>query len=127
MKPARLVIIVVVGLVLVGGVLLFVGTKRSGRISELQKQAETEMPFKRADVYLKGTDADKKYVEDLFAHGKDVAKEELGGFFSPPPDKQKYFTALYQAMLDAARDAKKDDFVKSFRGWVVGQGFIDVK
>jgi hypothetical protein len=127
MKPARLVIVLVVGLVLVGGALLFMNARSSGRIDELQKRAETDAAYKRADVYFKGTEEEKKYLDGLFAYAKDSVREKLGGFLAPPPNEQKYFTALYQAMVDEARKASKEDFVKSFRGWIVGQGFVDVK
>lgn len=126
MKPARLAIVVVTGLVLVGVALFVLGSKRSARIEELQKAAQTDALYKRADVYFKGSDEDKKYVEDLFAYGTEVAKQNLNGFFSPPPDKQKYYTHVYQAMITQAKEKGRADLARSLQNWAVGQGYLDL-
>lgn len=126
MKRTRLVVVLVVGVLVVAGVLIGMGVKRSGAIAELQKEAQTATAYKRADVYFKGTDEDKKYVEGLFTYAIEVAKGELNGFFSPPPSKQTYYTKLYQTMVDQAKAQGKNDLAKSLHNWSVGQGYVDV-
>lgn len=127
MKPSRIVVIVVVGVVLIAGALIGMGAMRSSKLAELQKQAETELKYKRADVYFKGTDEDKKYADELFVFAKDSAKISLNGFLAPPPSEQRYFTAIYQIMINEAKHKGKNDFAKSLQNFAVGQGFIDVK
>jgi hypothetical protein len=127
MKPARLVIVLVVGLVLVAGALFFLGMKRGERIDQLQKQAESERRYKGADIYLKGSEEDKKYVDGLFDYALGVVHNDLDSFFSPPPSEEKYFTSLYQVMIDQAKQQGKSDMARSFHGWVVGQRYLEVK
>ena len=127
MKAVRLIVVVVVGLVLISGALVFLGAKRSDKITQFQKQAETELRYKKADVYYKGSESDKKYVDDLFEFGKETARQDLGGFFAGPPSEQKYFTTLYQAMIDQAKQQGKADLAKSLHKWIMGQNFLDVK
>jgi hypothetical protein len=126
MKRTRLIVLLVVGVLLVAGVLIGLGVKRSGAIADLQKEAQTALAYKRADVYFKGTDEDKKYVEGLFNYALEVTKGELNGFFSPPPGKQKFYTKLYQVMVDQAKAQGKGDLSKSLHNWAVGQGYVDV-
>jgi hypothetical protein len=129
MKAARIVIILVAGVALLAGALVFLSTKRKSKIDELQKQAETAMEYRRADVWFKGTDADKTYIDGLFNSAKDTAKSKLGALLSvsPPPDEKKYYTAVYQSMIDQAKEQGKSDLAKSFQKWAQGRGFEDVK
>jgi hypothetical protein len=127
MKPVRIVIVVVVGLVLVAGALFFLGSKRGSRIEELQKQAQVDLHYKRADAYFKGTPEDKAYVDALFVTGVETARKNLGGFFTPPPDENKYYTFVYQAMIDEAKQKGKTDLAKSLHKWVLGRSYVDVK
>jgi hypothetical protein len=123
----RIVIVVVVGLVVIAGALFLLSNKRTARIVELQKEAETKAAYKRADVYFKGSEEDKKYLDELFKYGAEMARQNLGGFFSPPPSEKTYYVTLYQAMVDEAKQKGKSEFARSFRGWVNGQGFGEVK
>ncbi len=127
MKPVRIVIVVAIGLALVAGALFFLGNKRSSRIEELQKQAQIDLRYKRADVYFKGTPEEKSYVDALFVSAVDTARRSLGGFFTPPPDEIKYYTVVYQAMINEAKDKGKADLARSLHKWVLGQNFVDVK
>lgn len=123
----RIVLVVVVGLVLVAGALALLGSRRNARLEELQKDAETKAAYRRADVYHKGSEEDKKYLDDLFKYGLEVTRQNLGGLFSPPPSEKDFYLALYQAMIDEAKQKGKNEFARSFRGWVNGQGYGEVK
>lgn len=127
MKPARLIIVAVVGLALVGGALFVLGSKRSDRIEELTKQAQSEARYKRADAYFKGSEADKKYVDELFVYATETARSDLNGFFAPPPGPERYYAVVYQTMIHQARDQGKAEIAKSLHTWVLGQGYLDVK
>jgi hypothetical protein len=127
MKPARLVVVIVIGVLLVAGAFLLLGSKRSARLDELQKQAKVDLRYRKADVYLKGTPEDKTYVDSLFAYGLEAARAKLDSFFSPPPSEEKYFTTVYQAMIDEAKGKRKTDLARSLHTWAIGQKMLEVK
>ena len=43
------------------------------------------------------------------------------------PDEKKYYTAVYQDMIDQAKGQGKNDLAKSFQKWAQGRGYEDVK
>lgn len=127
MKPKRIVLVIVVGLVVVAGALVLLGSKRSARIDELQKQAKTELRYQKADAYYKGAPEDKTYLDGLFAYALESARTKLDGVFSPPPSDERYFTAVYQAMIDEAKSKGKTELARSLHTWAIGQKMLDVK
>ena len=127
MKSSRVIIMVVVGLVVVGGAIAALGMKRSERLEELSKQASTEARYRKCDAYFKGSEADRKYVDEIFQYANERARDHLNGLFSPPPAPERYYATLYQMMVTQAKEAGKGDIAKSLHTWMLGQGYMDIK
>jgi uncharacterized membrane protein YebE (DUF533 family) len=116
-RAAQLLVIVVLAGAAGGGVMLMGGQNSAARIDEIRGPAGQLVAS--ADIYK----SESAYVEGLFGHAHPVAAAAVGSGFTP----EKYYTALFQAMVDKAKADGKEDVARSLRTFAVGKGYIGVK
>lgn len=91
-------------------------------------EEQVKAGIKKSDVYLRGDEADKKYLDAIVENGLYVAREANGGgFLAMPPSKSEYHTALYQWMVNETKKSDREAMARSLRMWAVGQGYMDVQ
>lgn len=121
MKHIRLIALVVVGVALLGGAMVYKQQRNAGKADEYKTNA-VEM-IKLADAYK----ADPPYITGLMEAGfAPAAKAGAGGLFSGF-DEERYFTALFQSMVDQAKKDGKPEVAKLLRNFAVGRKFLGVK
>lgn len=121
MKAARLVILLVVGVVLVGGALVYRSQQAAGKAAAMRTPA-VEL-IRTADIYK----TEGPYVEELFAHAEQIAAKETGKLIGPGFSEERYYTVLLQAMVDKAKADGKRDVATSLRTFAIGKGYVQVK
>lgn len=121
-KMMRLVILLVAGVAVLGGAMAYRSQQASGKAAAMKEPAAELV--KSADIYRK----EGPYVDQLFAHAEPIATQEVGGgLLGGGFTEEKYYTALFQAMVDKAVADNKRDVAVSLRTFAIGRGFVDVK
>lgn len=121
-KMMRLVILLVVGIAAVGGAMAYRAQQASGKAAAMKEPAAELV--KAADIYR----TEGPYVDQLFAHAEPIATQGVaGGMIGGGFSEEKYYTALFQAMVDKALTDGKRDVAVSLRTFAVGKGYVDVK
>jgi uncharacterized membrane protein YebE (DUF533 family) len=108
---------VVLGVAAVGAFLFLGGQDSAARIEEMRQPASRLVAS--SDIYK----SEAAYVDSLFEQAHPEAAAAVGSGFTP----EKYYTALFQAMVNKAKADGKDDVARSLRVFAVGKGYIEVK
>lgn len=121
-KPMiRLVILLVVGLVAVGGLLGYYASERSKTLSRLATEGTKQL--ENSDLYKN----DKEYFTLLYNHAQPLAKKQVNGLLKPSVKEEEYYTALLTEMARKAKADGKVDVAQKLRTYGTGKGWVGVK
>jgi hypothetical protein len=107
----RLIVILVVGVVVLGGAYLFAQQKKNAKAEELRQQAVTKV--EGVDICRGTVNAQNLvYVKGLVEKSHPAGARALGG--------------LFNAMIKQAKADGREDIATSLRNFAVGRGYLDV-
>ncbi|MGE3109373.1 MAG: hypothetical protein AB7G11_14380 [Phycisphaerales bacterium] len=103
-KPlVRIVVLLVVALIAVGGLLGYYASKRAGDIKKWKAEGTTKL--EDSDLYKQ----DKAYFMTLYNHAQPLAEKSVNGLLKPGVSEEDYYTAL---LTEMARQAKRDSKIE---------------
>ncbi len=121
----RLIVILVVGVVVLGGAYLFAQQKKNAKAEELRQQAVTKV--EGVDICRGTVNAQNLvYVKGLVEKSHPAGARALGGLFGTNLDEKTYYTGLFNAMIKQAKADGREDIATSLRNFAVGRGYLDV-
>lgn len=121
MKAKRLVVVLLVGALALGGGVTFklqTKVKRGEAIREIARQLVMQ-----ADVAKR----DPAGVGRYFDASHSVGVAGAGSLFGPIFDEKLYYTALFGEMVRLAESEGKQEEARLMRNFAVGRGYVDVK
>lgn len=123
-KWTRLLILVLVGAVVVGGALFYKHQKKMVKAEQLRTEAIAYIS--QADIY-KASPENAEYLKGLAASAHPAATQEFGGgLFATVLDEKDYYTGLLNEMIRHAKADGKPEVARSLRDFAVGRKLLGV-
>jgi len=123
-KWTRLIVLLVIGAVLLGGALFYKHQKKMEKAEHLRVEALAMIS--KADI-SKVSPENAEYVKSLAVAAHPAATRALGGsLFATALDDRDYYTGLFNEMIRQAKAADRTDVSKSLRDFAVGRKYLDV-
>lgn len=116
----RLLVLLVVGAVVIGGVLGYFASTRSKDLKRLK--AEGTKLLENSDLFKQ----DHPYFMQLFNHAQPVAEKSVNGILKPKIKDGDYYTALLAEMVRKAKADGKVEVAQKLRTYGTGRGWIDI-